>query len=95
MSDDRLLSKANAVLADALGVVIAELKQQWQQEKQVIVAEAKAAVLEVKNAALEIRFERHDPEKVARLRVVEGRRDPRGSADPRRRLARRYDRACC
>ena len=35
--------------------------------------QARAAVLELKTACLEILLERHDPEKVARLRAVGGR----------------------
>ena len=70
----------DAVLADALGRVIAEQRaaweQQWQLQMQTIAAETRAAVAEIRAAALEALLERHDPEAVARLRAIAGgRRD--------------------
>jgi hypothetical protein len=59
-------------LAESLGVVIAELRAEWEHEKAVIIAETRAAIAEVKNAALELLLERHDTEAVARLRAIEG-----------------------
>jgi hypothetical protein len=68
---------ADAVLADALGAVVArmQLRQQWQRELDLIKAEGRAAVAEVKAACLEIVLEeRASPESVARLRAIGGRR---------------------
>jgi hypothetical protein len=71
---------ADAVLADALGQVIAEQRraweQQWQLQMQTIAAEARAAVAEIRLAAVEALLEKHVPaEVIERLRIVGGRRD--------------------
>jgi hypothetical protein len=66
---------ADAVLADALGLVVAKLRRQWEKEMQLMASEAKSAVAEIKLAAMEILLEeRASPEAVARLRAVGGRR---------------------
>ena len=71
---------ADAVLADALGQVNAEQRraweQQWQLQMQTIAAEARAAVAEIRLAAVEALLEKHVPaEVIERLRIVGGRRD--------------------
>jgi hypothetical protein len=71
MPDSRPMS--DEVLADALGMVVARLKQDWEKEKAVIVAEARAAVAELKAEALAVLLEaRASPEAVAKLRAIGG-----------------------
>jgi hypothetical protein len=60
------------VLADCLGRVVAELREEWRKELERISAEARLAVSEIRATALEILLEQDAPEKVARLRAVKG-----------------------
>jgi hypothetical protein len=62
----------DAVLADALGMVVARLRAEWKKEKAVIVAEARAVIAEVKLAAAEAALAEHSPEKAAKLRAIGG-----------------------
>jgi hypothetical protein len=76
MSGEKPLSAADQVLADALGRVIAELRAEWQRDLEVIRAEAKAAITEIRLVATELLLERHaPPDVIERLRIVGGRRD--------------------
>jgi hypothetical protein len=63
---------ADAVLADALGAVVARMQRQWQRELDRMAAESRAAIAEVKAACLEIVLEGQSPERIARLRAVVG-----------------------
>jgi hypothetical protein len=71
MSGEKPLSKADEILADALGQLLALARQEWKRDLEQIRTESRAAILEVKNAALEILLEqRAPPEVVARLRAI-------------------------
>ena len=66
------LSADDQVLADALGRVISELREEWRREMLAVAAEARGVVLEVKLASAEALLERHDAQGVERLRAISG-----------------------
>jgi hypothetical protein len=58
------------VLADALGMICAQMREEWRKEMQLMAAEARAVIAEVKLVAAEAALEEHAPEKAAKLRAV-------------------------
>jgi hypothetical protein len=76
MAGDRPLSRADQALAESLGVIVAQLREEWRREMLAVAAEARAVIAEVRAVALEVALERHDPQVAARLRAIGGgRRD--------------------
>jgi hypothetical protein len=72
MADHKPLPDADAVLVDVLGRVVAELKLQWQKELQLISAESRATIAEIRAAALEAVLEDCAPATAAKLRAIGG-----------------------
>jgi hypothetical protein len=70
MSGDRPLP--DAVLADCLGQVVAEVRAEIQRELEQLRAETRATIAEIRLAAIEVALARHDPEAAARLRTITG-----------------------
>ena len=70
------LSEAQSVLAESLGVIIAELREEWREESRKelerIASEARAVIAEVKAACAEALLEKHAPEAAARLKAIAG-----------------------
>ena len=62
------------MLADALGVIVAQIRDEWRKEMGRLTAETRAVIAEIRAAAIEALLEQQAPEKAARLRAIGGRR---------------------